>query len=687
MHGWRQDLRSLLPFQGKHTIKYGKTNMEYSAATAVQVSSLGLENCLFAVTICLDHRMRIWNLDDGQILYTGDILNAERTPQEVGKWAIDPSQSNLIQIVGNEIGQRSCVTYSPIGAGEFKFWKISARDAHTVIVQDRYPKHAFPPVTPSSSDVWTMADFVLSYPANDQLDLWTLWKNNMTYRVQRRELDGPTMAQTWQENWDGVYAETGIVTAQTSGPCNPTDVTEKWLQMILQPGKFTKATLETALSIYERGLGTSKESGKTRGLAESICSVLGSTASLERGSSGAMDYEQFRSASEIQWRRFYRLLIELDKQRGEAIGLALDPEAGVTWIVCADLISAVRECSGLERLYHNMPTTSASEERQAALVNSALAFVDGFSDNFLQLCDALLRPELFEDSSKTDMERIQQFYDKSGFWRGITDEDCAQVVDTLGSNFGIVTDELYGEVLDLVAAPADSKRRKLGQPLTEFGRKLVMKAVQENIELQWKVCFSQLILLVHMEFEPENDEDALHNRFDIGLVFRQLIDALRRLEFLKWLAKTEISVPLFTPEKTLPGLAKKAVDDMQVVTALEANVGHLLGFNDFAAIPLATSITDLVSNLCAPDSSIEVPPSLIQCSLIKRERADLALDLAPFCDQNPFSVYVQGRVLLALKDFEAAAIELRKAAIGMSLSLCAASKITANVSQAPRTSR
>ncbi|CAM1507124.1 Fc.00g067650.m01.CDS01 [Cosmosporella sp. VM-42] len=666
VQGWAQNLRSLLPFQGSHTIRHGKINMEYSAATAVQVTSFGLEDAIFAITVCLDHRMRIWNVEDGQILYTGDILNSERNPQEMGKWTIDPSQANLVQVVGRNRGQRICTTFSPIGAGEFKFWKIIAKDSHTIIVEDIFPKNALVPITPSSSDVWTLADFILSSPAESAIQLWTLWKNNMTYRVQRLELDRKNMAQSWEESWDGVYVDTSITTAETSGPCDPTDVTEKWLQLILKPGRFTKATLETALSIYERGLGAAKGNGKGRGIAESICSVLGSTATLDRGSSGAMDYDQFRATSETQWRRFYRLLIELDRQRGEALGLALDPAADMTWVVCSDFLSAVRECSNLERLCHNFAAPEEGQENQAAIVSSALNFVEGFSDNFLQLCNSVLRPELFEDSAKTDVERIQYFSDKSGFWRGITDDDCNQVVDALGQNFSAVTDELYVSVLNLVASPADAKTRNLRHPCTEFGRKLIIKAVQENLELQWRVCFSQLILLVHMEFEFDNDADALHNRVDIGPVFRQLVGALRRLELLKWLAKTEISVPLFRPEGDSVTLSKKGAEDAQVVTALEVNLGHLLGFGNNKNEPLASSITDLVVNLCAPDSDIEISPSLIQCSLLKRERADLALDLAPFCDQNPFSVYVQGRVLLTLKDFSSAAINFRKAAIGMS---------------------
>ncbi|KAI9172114.1 Nucleoporin NUP120 [Paramyrothecium foliicola] len=667
VQGWAQNLRSLLPFQGKHTIKHGKINMEYSAATSVQITSFGIENSLYAITVCLDHRMRIWNLEDGQILYTGDILNAERSPQEMTKWTIDPSYSNVVQIVGRNRGQRICATYSPIGAGEFKFWKLRVKDTHTIIVEDLFPKMTLIPITPTSSDVWTLADFVLSSPAEGSINLWTLWKNNMTYRVQRLELDRENMAQTWEDGWDGLFVETTAEVVPSSGPYDPIDVTEKWLGLILRPGRFTKATLETALSIYERGLGAAQESSKGRGLAESICSVLGSTALLERNSAGAMDYEQFRASSETQWRRFYRLLIELDKQRGEALSLVLDPEADMVWVVCADLLSAVRECSNIERLYHNLNRPSEDSVTQAALLNSALTFVEAFPDNYLQLCNSVLRLELFEESSKTDLERIQYFSDKSGFWRGVTDDDCAQVAEVLGQNFGLVTDELYTDLFKQISTPLDARARNIKHPLTDFGRKLVIAAVQDSIELQWKVYFSQLILLVHMEFEFDSEEDALHNRVDVGSVFRQLVAALRRLELLRWLAKTEIIVPLYKQEKgASPVLTKKGIEETQTLTALETNISHLLGFANTTNEPLATSITDLITDLCSPDSDVEVSASLIQCALVKRERADLALELSPFCDQSPFSTYVQGRVLLGLNDFESAATNFRKAAVGMS---------------------
>jgi nuclear pore complex protein Nup160 len=188
------------------------------------------------------------------------------------------------------------------------------------------------------------------------------------------------------------------------------------------------------------------------------------------------------------------------------------------------------------------------------------------------------------------------------------------------------------------------------------------------------VCFSQLMLLIHMEYELENEEDALHNTIDICYLFSQLISALRRLELVRWLSRTEVTAPVvqhpnrFGASSSPAVSSKRAVEDVLVSTALEEAVAHSVGFsNDISwQDPLTHGITAIVKDLCAADSHIEIMPTLIQASLIKKDRADLALDLAPFCDDEPFSVYVQGRVALALGDFDTAAVNFRKAATGMS---------------------
>ncbi|ROV97956.1 hypothetical protein VSDG_04856 [Cytospora chrysosperma] len=669
--GWATSFRSLLPlpFQGGQTVKHGKTNMEMSAATSIVADSLGVENAQFLFTVCLDHRLRIWNVHTGAILYTGDILGVERNPQELGKWIIEPSRNNLVRVVGQGEGRRTLVTYSPV-ANEFKFWDVEAQDDSTIYVHDMFPNQQLTPKAPTMGDVWTLADFGVVQPAGQAFQLWVLWKNNLTYRAQKLDFRALKPEHEWESDWTTVQIDAEQLPAEASNSGDPTDSTEKWLQVLFYPGRFSKATLESALAMYERGLGSKEPSTKNgKCLMEAICSVLGSTVTLDKLATGEMDYDLFRSHSEVQWRRFYRLVLELDKHRGEALSLALDHNSGAAWVLCADFVAAIQQCSTLDQIYHKSGGTIDSEsEDVAALITAGLDLVENFPDSILQQANAALRLELFEESAHTDMERIQRFFDESGSWRGISEEDAAQVVDALGSDFKIVTPDLYRQLIDLFETTEDVRAKDFRHPLTEFGRRVVVKSVQETADLQYQVLLSQLLLLVHMEYEYDEDEEtALHSRFDVGYVYRQLIEALRRLELVRWLAKTEISIPVVRSERPngTPTTTKRP-DETQTITAFEAFVSHLLGLVDVDGEPLASSLTDVVIDICAPDSSIELSPVLIQCSLLKQERPDLAWELKPFCNLTPFSIYIQGRVFLSLKDYTSAALCFKKAAVGMS---------------------
>ncbi|KAK0730642.1 nucleoporin Nup120/160-domain-containing protein [Lasiosphaeris hirsuta] len=674
--GWGQSLRGLVPFQRVQTVRHDKVNMELTAATSTAITSMGLETS-FLFSICLDHRMRVWDVRTGQILYTGDIVNAKRDPQEVGKWMVEPAQSNLIHIVEGARGQCVVVTYSPVGAGEFKFWKVKANDQGSIHVADCFPESALVPASPSSIEVWTLADFVVSQQAEGP-ELWTMWKNNTTYRVQKLQIHPRSTTNPFGDGWKGVSVDNNTPSAQTSGASDPVDSTEKWLELIFYPGRFSKSTLETALAMYEKGLGTYKETSPRtgRGIAEAICSVLGSTTTLDRSSLGGMDYDQFRGTSETQWMRFWRLLLELDKQRGEALSLVLDSQDGMIWVACADCVAAVRQCSDLDRIYHNLRSPEKKNEDVAALVTAGLGFFESFSDSMSQLSNAALRAELYEELAQSDEDRMQQFFDKAGFWRQVTEEDCSQVVETLGQNFRIVTPRLYEDLFDLITSSSDANSQELREPFTGLGRKVVVRAVQETVELHWQILFSQLLLLVHMEFEDLDSEDeALHTRFDVGAVYRRLVDALRRLDHLKWMATTELSIPTSKAGRSSAGsfsgstaTTKRAGEETYSITALEGVTGHLFGLPESNNMPLLSSITDLVLDLCAPSSSTVLHTWLLQCWLLKQDRADLALELNAFAEQDPFSTYIQGRVFLALKDYDTAAFYFKKASIGLGIS-------------------
>ncbi|KAI0109583.1 nucleoporin Nup120/160-domain-containing protein [Nemania sp. FL0031] len=665
--GWVQGFKSILSSRGDY---------DPTASTAVIESDFGLDDASFLFTICLDHRLRIWNLNSGQILGAMDLLNATREPNEIGKWRIDPTHLNLIRIIGRVQGKRLCMTYSPVGSGEFKFWELKSDDSVSVNIRDVHDDSHFIPLPPLGSDVWTLADFrVAEHYSTGHLQIWLLWKNNIAYRIQ--ELTSPLvdLPTRWQTSWRSVYSDTTIPSAPVSGPSDPVDTNERWLELILSPGRFTLSTLEAALSAYQRAIGDvdNKAHSSNQSIAESICSAITSTSALSQASSGALEYERFRASSEAQWRKFYRILIEIDKPRGEALALAYEPMSELPWVICADSISTIRRCSKLEQICYNPKTRNVEPSDLSSLIITGQNFVEGFSDSMLQICQSVLRVELFEATSKTDQERIQFFSDKAGFWRQISDEDCAQVTDVLGSNFNVVTSNVYQQMLATLNETW-SPKHPTEYPLTEIGRRVMVKATEDVADLQWNVCFSQLILLVHMEFEFDRPEDALHNRVNIGAVYRSLLQSLGRLHLIRWLANARLPALLSRAEIansfSSTTSVKRSVEDDKFNTVLEDCIGHLLGMTSLSpghSLMIGSTITKLITNLCAPDSDIELLPHYIQCALLVRDRADLAIELTPFSNQDPFPVYIQGRVALALRDYSSAAMYFKKAAYGMSL--------------------
>ncbi|KAI0879306.1 nucleoporin Nup120/160-domain-containing protein [Hypoxylon argillaceum] len=668
--GWVQGFKSILSSRSDH---------DPTAATAAIESGLGLDNASFLFTVCLDHRLRIWNLNSGQVLGAMDLLNAAREPHEIGKWRLDPTQMNLIRIIGRVQGKRLCVTYSPVGAGEFKFWMLGSDGSASVDVDELHSDSHFIPIPPLGSDIWTLADFrVVEHYSTGHLQIWLLWKNNIAYRIQELTCPLTELPTRWRTDWLSVYSDTTIPSAPVSGPSDSVDTSERWLQLILSPGRFSPSTLDAALSAYRRATGDVERNAHhpSQSIAEQICSAIASTLVLSKTSSGALEYEQFRASSEAQWRKFYRILIEIDKPRGEALALAYEPISELPWVICADSISTIRRCSKLEQICYNPKARHAEASSLSSLVITGQNFVEGFSDSMLQICQSVLRVELFEATSKTDQERIQFFSDKAGFWRQISDEDCAQVTDVLGSNFNVVTSNIYQEMLASLNETW-SPRHPTEYPLTELGRRIIVKATEDVANFQWNVCFSQLILLVHMEFEFDRPEDALHNRVNIGAVYRGLLQSLGRLELIRWLAnarlptllsKTEVANSFSSSSSTL---TKRPFEEDKLNTVLEECIGHLLGMTSLSpghSLMIGSAITKIVTNLCSTDSDIELLPHYIQCALLVRDRADLASELTPFSNQDPFSVYIQGRVSLALRDYSSAAMYFKKAAYGMSIS-------------------
>lgn len=656
--------------------------MELSAVTAIASPVNNIDGMPYAFTISLNHQLRIWNLITGKIAYMGDLLNEELDPKETVKKVIDPSLSQLIKVFSDD-ERALCVTYSPLDNGEFKFWMVTPKEDSedgSLQVVDIFPKNQLVPRCPTSA-VWTLADFsvVLDQAKPNQYSLWTLWKNNLTYRVQKLDFrkggaaDGSrikNLQKAWRDDWRGMTTE---ILDETPKPLifsgDSMDITDKWVEFLLSPGRYTTATIETGLAIFENN-NSGIAARRSGSLPERMCSVVASNNTLGRAANGSMDYESLRQTTGEQWNRFYRLICELDKQRGEAQSLVLDPIGNLPWVILADGITAVRKCSNLERIWHNQEIKKipANLVKVAAPILVAAEFRNSLSSSLLHSCKSTLLSEMFEEPSLTGPSRMRAFYDKCDFPNQIADEDYNQVVDDLkiyGSTFKDITPEVYEAMVSLMIGEEASEKSSK-QAVGEFGRKLIIRGTQETIELHRNIIIDQIILLVLIEAEVNHTESG--NKFETATVFLKFLDMLKKLELLDWLVTTQISLPSETGNSAASAEDRSKKPEalrMETVPVMDAIMRHIFDLEPSEDVEMTIALTKFIQQICSPDSSYETVPSLIQCYLLHQNRPDLAMELSRFSDQDPFSTYIQGRACLASNDPQAAAVLFKRAAFGI----------------------
>jgi nuclear pore complex protein Nup160 len=664
--GWSHSLRSLIPFHGHNTVHYGKHNIELSAVTSIASPLFPIDGFPFAFTVSLDHRLRVWNLNNGKLVYMRDMLTGELDPNETLKKVIDPSLSQLVKIFGTE-DYPVVVTYSPLATGQFKFWTPRPQADGSLEMEDMFRGITLQPRTPSS-DLWTLADFsvVIKKASMPYFSIWTLWKNNTSYRVQSLDFrTGPSARAAWSDGWTAMASETLRESPHpVSFAGDSRDITDKWLEFLLNPGRYTAPTIETGLAIWESNSGFSKNNARRSGtLPERMCTIIASSNVLGRASDGNMDYDQLRTSVEQQWLRFYRLLQELDKQRGEAQSLAVDTHGYMPTIVLTDGIVAIRKCSHLERIWHNPEALREGDMHVAAPLLAAAQFRDTLSAGFLHSCRSMLLSEIFEEPSLTDPLRMRAFYDKCGFDRQIDYDSFAQLEDKLKeleSEWKDITPMVYQAMFELLA-PADDGEEEL-QP-GNFGNRVIVRGIQEIVELHRNVCLDQIVLLVLIEAEINHGKEGI--QFETAGIYRRLVAMLQRLELIDWLACTQIRLPL-TDHETLKGSSEEILKtnepSQETITILEGIFRHLFTLSRQA---MPSILTRLFLQICAPDSRYEVHPATIQCFLLKHKRPDLAIDFSRFAGNDPFSIYIQGRACLVSNDPHAASVLFKQAAFGI----------------------
>ena len=675
--------------------------MNLARSTATSIAFSPDNSYLFTVT--LDHTLKAWNLEKGLVDCSKDLLDEDRKPEEAASFQIDPSQASLMVVLGESCSDGDLyylVTFSPIGPGQFKFWAVKQSPNDQVYMEDMFPDTVFEPKAPSS-EIWTIAQFNVTATANAQSKVMTiLWKNNTNYQVHRQDIDILEAPQSWNRAWCAAATERlKDVPLPAPSELKPADTTEQWLEYLYCPGRFTMPMLETALSVYEHSVSKRPRSSAShnKALRERMCSSIGSTVTLSRNADGAMDYHRYHLDIDLQWRRLYRAAKDLQKQSGEALSIAIDVSEGLTWVVSSGGVSAIRNCSDLELVLHSRPETFHQKEFQEtcelnhmlrstdvdlvsvhALIRAASTFVENFPGSLNQSAAAITDSELFQDQASSVTDRITSFYDRCNFVDQISDDDYNQLklnLKPLGGFEGLST-TLFDATLEIILQGPKKGRDGL---LTEFGATVLTRVAQETIELNRSVIQSLLVLVVFVTIDSACEEELV-DHFDAEQIYLTLLSSLKGHEVLYWLSRRSI---LNRPTKEI-GSAEAGPRKLSATPSLseksrEVSLLHLL-IVELSSLPRAqikyphaSLITHYSHHLLIQTGlfdaeEYEAKVGAILCNLLRCGELELATSFSKFLPSSEFSAYLRGRLDLSRNHNSIAALQFKKAALGLAQS-------------------
>lgn len=715
--GWGSTLRGLVPWKGHNTVHIGDFDLESTAAASITASPDGKHVFL----VCFNHTLKAWNLTTGRLgIHTDLVGDNHRNPQKVAQYLLRPTRCSLVQVIekeGNqEMDEYLLVTYSPKGH-EFKFWEIRDADDPLEGIRDLHEDVKLIPPFDDLLDttVWTLEDFQVKVtPRGRNMELWALARSGakcqlfmLTFSLHEHSTD---LEKSWNTGWVQVDHGRASIDALKAHPrCpaqadgqiygfQPVSSTEAWLDFLLYPGRFSPATLETSLFVYQRSLGRAANPTLKVGfehktsLKERICAAVASQVVLERLSEGQMDYERYESDISAQWDMFFTAVKDLHKRREDVLSLAFDKNEGSPWLVLADFVSPIRKCSEPELLMRNSDMLSEGgdylthdilyealqdqfSERIGTLLHASANFRKAFSSRCKSCMETNLQFETLQEDSQSATVRIQAFYDHCGFAGQISDNDYNRLTENLTNigGFSGLDNTIFGAAIARLGQEQHGHRQT--QLLTRFGAKLLVQGAQEMLELEWYALLDLLVLVVFIAVELEPDDLAEMN-LDTNEVYVAIIAKCRELHVLKWLAGN-VRQDLRSKDRH-----SKGHEDLVSSTMDESKGEPLVAYRtlletmfigDWVEIrtpeePLTVLMTYWIRAWVfgAPisDQYDAIVPH-IMAYLLHHGDISLASDFLRFLPRTPWATYVKARYDLTSSDFTQAAISFKQAAYGL----------------------
>ncbi|KAL1607774.1 hypothetical protein SLS60_002710 [Paraconiothyrium brasiliense] len=709
---WSLTLRGVLPWKGQQTVRFGTTDLVASTAANMALSPDGDH----IICVCLDHTLRMFNLQSGKMTRQQDLINVEDDAQDRNQsHLLGPSQPRLMQIVvvtGVANVSYFVIVYSPI-QHEFKFYGVRSSDAAAPeAFVDIQPDFSFvPPIDDlMNATVWNLEEFfvVPSGSGWKGTALWLRARSGPSSRVFSIIFDpsddSERLPRVWKNDWTTVDSGPLTIEGLRKEPKNPgeqdwdaselyeIDITERWLDFLFIPGRFTIPTLETALFILRKGLDSDRRSARLKGsLKDRLCTTIAEAAQKHVPEVSTENYEQLIAE---QWDAYYGLVKDLHKRRGESLSLAYDPVSDQPWLVLSDCLSAIRKCSEPEAILNNSdiltvrhqhPTgplrkTLQKPEAQSLevrrLLNAAASFRRRLPPLFQQDLKRHLHADLLQSRSITVIDRMEQMEADCDLTSVVTEDDLASLIEDLGNGNGI--SHLSTEVFQS-ALRALKFERKGGQPRStqtaRYGLKALLRIAQETLDFNYESLLDLLVLILFMQFEEDISDD-----FDASVIFFDLINEFKDWLVLDWIATTVWSHQ--TPTGRSSTRWMKEFDDASKTssrfpitqTALEGMFGY-----GATSIPMPSNLKTgfltywgqgwLASIFSAQGQTFDSVVEDMMGKLLFQKEYHLAKDFSKFLPESSWASYLKGRMHITLGENELASPCFQKPAYNLALGI------------------
>ena len=692
------------------------------------------------VTVCVDHTLRIWNLKTGKILAETDLLGDDELGSQ--KYLIRANQRQLLQLVEMPGRQEYyTVTYSP-KQHRFKFWAIFDAESGKDGMREMRPEINFTPPVDTMLDtaVWNLEEFYLRPSrGTKQTELWIRVRSGPSSHVfvlsfdpfdfphKLHDVSSTFVRDSWAEDW--VAVALGSQTVEALDEISPRDIpeveqdlqvtaiSERWLEFLFYPGRFTTPLLETALETYVTASGQSSSAPTKAPLKERLTKAVWASAVKPRH----VDSQGVGLDAASCWGNFNGLVRDIYTRRTDSVSFAVDPWDQLPWLISSDFVGPVRICSDLELCDLNRDIAdlvpnpkrvlytrdqqaddgSSSEDEDVdddALVGNifvvAHAFRHSQTSSFQESFKRVVVADLMEESTSSITDRMHSLQEKFSLFSQNSEDDDARFDDLVNDHGGypIFRTENFLQILRTLKEPEAGRHHD--EQITRFGVKMLVRIAQETIALAIETLLDLLAIVLYLEgsFEPDEltaavntlpddrdtmDLDHTSSSFDADGLFDKIMKLLRHNAVLSFLAanirkERSRKRQKATGDSLIHRMAGSASSPEPIYscTLLESmfigDWADIRAPEDFS-LPAWITYTSRAWLTKLDIDQFESLSAHVLSDLVKHGDRNLGDQFAAFVPLTGWTSYLRARLSLDGGDFDSAATWFRKAAFAMGM--------------------